>query len=254
MRIKLHLRPRDPLFLPIHYHPILQGVIYRNLDEALATWYHERGYAYHRRRFKLFTFSRLFARNRLFDRENGKIVFVGTVHFHVGAVDTEFLESFASFLVRKGKIRMGRQVCDVVGVEVEVPPPHARPVRVRTLSPVTVYRTHESASGKRKTRFYHPEEKEFAELVLGNLERKARALWGKAPPLEEAWIRPVRVGKQVITYFKGTLIKAWDGKFEVNLPEPYFRLMLDAGLGAKNAQGFGMVEVVRRTIKPGGKQ
>ncbi len=246
MRIRIAFRPQDPLILPVHYHPVLQGFLYRNLDAALATWYHEKGYAFHRRRFKLFTFSRLFSRNRLFDRENGKIVFAGTVHFHVGAVDTAFLESLASFLVRKGRVRLGRQVCDLVGIEVEVPPPHTRPVRIRTLSPISVYRTEADGSGRRKTRYYRPEEAEFSRLVLGNLERKAQALWVEAPPLVEAWIRPVRVGKQVITYFKGTLIKAWDGVFDVNLPEPYYRLMLDAGLGAKNAQGFGMVQVVRR--------
>jgi CRISPR-associated endoribonuclease Cas6 len=44
--------------------------------------------------------------------------------------------------------------------------------------------------------------------------------------------------------FKGTVIKGWTGLYEVKLPEPYFRLAYDAGLGAKNAQGFGCVGVV----------
>ncbi len=50
---------------------------------------------------------------------------------------------------------------------------------------------------------------------------------------------------QKILNFKGTVIKGWTGLYEVNLPEPYFRLAYDAGFGAKNAQGFGMVEVIR---------
>jgi CRISPR-associated endoribonuclease Cas6 len=41
------------------------------------------------------------------------------------------------------------------------------------------------------------------------------------------------------------VIKGWTGLYEVKLPEPYFRLAYDAGLGSKNAQGFGMVEVLR---------
>ena len=40
------------------------------------------------------------------------------------------------------------------------------------------------------------------------------------------------------------MIKGWTGLYEVNLPEPYFRLAYDARLGSKNAQGFGMVGVV----------
>ncbi len=252
MRIRITFRPREPLVLPIHYHPILQGVLYRNLDEALAAWYHDRGYPYHKRRFKLFTFSRLFARRRRFDPEHGEIHFSGTVHFHVGAVDTEFLESLASYLVRKGTLRVGDQVCDLAGIEVELPPPPARPIRIRTLSPISVYRTYLNPEGRRKTHFFHPTEDAFATRILENLQRKAVALWGEAPPLDGAWIRPVRVGKEVITYFKGTLIKGWDGEFDVSLPEPYYRLMLDAGLGAKNSQGFGMVSIVTAKKDSGG--
>jgi CRISPR-associated endoribonuclease Cas6 len=31
----------------------------------------------------------------------------------------------------------------------------------------------------------------------------------------------------------------------MTLPQPYFELAYDVGLGGKNAQGFGMVEVVK---------
>ncbi len=55
----------------------------------------------------------------------------------------------------------------------------------------------------------------------------------------------VRGLDQKIFGFKGTVTKDWTGIYEVNLPEPYFRLVYDAGFGAKNAQGFGMVGVVR---------
>ena len=50
---------------------------------------------------------------------------------------------------------------------------------------------------------------------------------------------------QKVLNFKGTVIKGWTGLYEAKLPEPYFRLAYDAGFGAKNPQGFGMVGVVR---------
>jgi CRISPR-associated endoribonuclease Cas6 len=61
-----------------------------------------------------------------------------------------------------------------------------------------------------------------------------------------AYIKPLRVNKrnEVIAIFKGTVIKGWTGIYELQLPEPYFSLAYDAGLGSKNSQGFGMVEVV----------
>jgi len=49
----------------------------------------------------------------------------------------------------------------------------------------------------------------------------------------------------VVANFKGTWIKGWTGLYELNLPEPYFTIAYDTGLGAKNSQGFGMVDVVR---------
>jgi len=49
--------------------------------------------------------------------------------------------------------------------------------------------------------------------------------------------------------FKGFIIKGWMGIYELHLPETYLSMALDAGLGAKNSQGFGMVEVIE-TMRP----
>lgn len=84
--------------------------------------------------------------------------------------------------------------------------------------------------------------------MLANLKRKARALgWGKVrlSGLEGAHIRPVRVSKHDlrIMKYRETVIKGWTGIYELDLPEPFFLLAYDAGLGSKNPQGFGMVEL-----------
>jgi hypothetical protein len=61
-------------------------------------------------------------------------------------------------------------------------------------------------------------------------------------------VKPRKVGKtdQQILNFKGFWIKGWTGLYEAKLPDPYFRLAYDAGLGSKNSQGFGMVGCWRR--------
>ncbi|MDH7504740.1 MAG: CRISPR-associated endoribonuclease Cas6 [Candidatus Acetothermia bacterium] len=92
-------------------------------------------------------------------------------------------------------------------------------------------------------------EGEWEELLLANLRRKASALgWGKErlAALEGARIGPFRVGKQDLRVleYRGTVIKGWTGLYELDLPEPFFLLAYDSGLGSKNSQGFGMVEVV----------
>ncbi len=250
MRIRISLRTEDgSLRVPVQYNHLLQGLIYSNLDRALSEWLHEKGHAYGERRFKLFTFSRLFGKRAA---RNGRIWFDGPIHFYLGAVDAGVLGSFAEHLLTKPTVRLGSAECRVteVGVEPEPEMDPAKAIRVKTLSPITAYSTLETPEGRKKTYYYAPQEKEWSEALISNLKRKARALGWEADvdeDLEDSWVRPhkVRSADQKILNFKGTVIKGWTGLYEANLPEPYFRLAYDAGLGAKNAQGFGMVGVVR---------
>jgi len=252
MRIQLRFEPvTEKLALPIHYNHLVQGLIYRSLDKALARWLHDEGYPRGKRRFKLFTFSRLLSPRRQYDPQTRTLTLWGPITLKVGSVETEILESLAVYLVRHREFRLNGTLCRFVAVEVEMPPEVQGPVPVKTLSPITVYRTLYTREGKRKTYYFTPYEGEFAELLLANLRRKAEAYRSQhpdtpLPPLEAGAIRALKPRKEVITRFKNTVIKAWTGLFELHLPEPYFTLAYDAGLGAKNSQGFGMVEVVRR--------
>jgi CRISPR-associated endoribonuclease Cas6 len=249
MRLRISLEPsHGSLRLPVQYNHLLQGLIYANLDRALSSWLHEEGHAYGERRFKLFTFSRLFGKRKA---KNGRITFDGPVHFYLGSADTRVLGSLAEHLLTKPAVRLGSAECRVseVGVEPEPELDPAKPVIVKTLSPITAYSTLTTPEGKKKTYYYSPQEKEWGGSLVSNLARKAKALGWEAEVNEDlrgAWVRPYKVksADQKVLNFKGTVIKGWTGLYEVRLPEPYFRLAYDAGLGAKNAQGFGMVEVV----------
>ncbi len=235
--------------VPVQYNHLVQGLIYANLDRALSEWLHEEGHAYGARRFKLFTFSRLFGKR---EARNGHIGFSGPVHFYLAAVDAGILGSLAEHLLTKPTVRLGSTRCRVaeVGVEPEPEIDPTKPIKVKALSPITAYSTLTTPDGKKKTYYYAPQEGEWSEALISNLGRKAKAA-GWAADVDEdlkgAWVRPykVRMTDQKILDFKGTVIKGWTGLYEVNLPEPYFRLAYDAGFGAKNAQGFGMVGVVR---------
>ncbi len=252
MRIALYFKPTSKeLVLPVHYNHLVQAFIYASLDEALARFYHDRGFVYGKRRFKLFTFSRLLARERRFLPERREIAFSGRICLKIGALDERLLESLATYLVRRGRFYLGKNLCVLESVEVEMPVQPKGRLLVRALSPITTYSTLKTPEGRRKTYFYTPFEQEFSEKLLENLKRKARAYFGEGadlPPLNGAYVRAVRVSgrNQAIVNFKGYWIKGWTGLYELSLPGPYFELAYAAGLGAKNSQGFGMVEVVRQ--------
>lgn len=249
MRLKIRLAAgNDLLSLPVQYNNLVQGLIYNNLDHALSSWLHETGRTHELRRFKLFTFSRLFGKNSV---EKGRITFDGPTHFYLSSVDAEVLGSLAEHLLREPDVRLGNSRCRIEEVSVEPAPDLANgdTALLKAISPITAYSTLTTGDGRKKTYYYAPQEKEWSDSLIANLRRKAGALdWASDAErdLEDAWIKPHKVSNrdQKILDFKGTVIKGWTGLYEAKLPEPYLRLAYDAGLGSKNSQGFGMVGVI----------
>lgn len=252
MRLKLRLESKEgAVTLPFHYNHLLQSMIYQKLDEALAEWLHEKGYQYEKRRFKLFTFSRILSKVLRLDHKNKTITFKSPLNLKISALETEILESLAIHLVKEPQVTLNGTSCQFVAVEVEMPVQSEGPTLVSAISPITVYSTLFTGEGRKKTYFYNPWEKEFNLLILENLKKKTLAFYGEKgelPAIGNAYIKPVYVNKkdEIITKFKGFLIKGWMGTYEISLPEPYFTLAYNAGLGSKNSQGFGMIDVVKR--------
>jgi CRISPR-associated endoribonuclease Cas6 len=250
VRIQITLEA-PTLSLPIHYGHIVQGLIYGQLEHNLASWLHGDAYKYAERTYKMFTFSRL---NGVFnlEPEHKRISFADSVSFQLASHNTEILASFAEHLLKASSLRLGQNECTVRGVEILKQPEvdFSKSVKVRTLSPITMYSTVTKADGKKLTHYYGPFDKDWSEMLRGNLVRKAKALgWedDAAKTLAETIFKPLRVSNrdQKIISYKGFVMKAWAGVYEVsNLPATYFWLAYDVGIGSKNSQGMGMVEVM----------
>ena len=238
---------KGSLNLPIHYNHLVQSFIYSSLDELTAKFYHEKGYTFGKRKFKLFTFSRILGKER--EVKNKDIIFKGPVKLKIGAMEEDILESFATHIVKKSEFYLGKNKCYLISIEVEMPVEAKSPVVVRTLSPITISKTLYDLEGKKKRYYFSPFEKDFQKEIINNLLRKAKAYFGEdIPSIEGSFIKPLKVSKRnlSIVNFKGTWIEGWTGIYELNLPKPYFELAYNAGLGSKNSQGFGMVEVVKK--------
>ena len=251
MRLQVTLVPEPhTLALPVHYSAILQGFIYSQLEPNLANWLHGDAYSYAQRTFKMFTFSRLTGAFKL-DPKTKRLAFDGPVKFQLASHNTQILASLAEHLLKSQTLRLGQNEVQVGGVEIlRVPYFQAdKPVRVRALSPITIYSTFQKPDGRKLTHYYSPLEQDWSPMLLQNLARKAKALtWedDADKALEHASIKPLRVSerdKKIISY-KGFSVQAWLGTYELRLPQAYFELAYDVGLGGKNAQGFGMIEVV----------
>lgn len=247
MRLKINFfHPEKPyLALPCHYNELVQGFIYRHLDSYIAEHIHNEGFKdpETKRIFKFFTFSRLIPREKL-RIENGKIYLYGELTLIISSCIKEFIQSFALNLLKAGELILGGEKLVLSSVKVEALPEYKEKIYVKTLSPITVYSTLTTPEGKKKTYYYSPFEKEFEKLIIENLNKKLRTLTGKTVEGKGS-IRPCRVNtkNQRIVIYKNTVIKGWDGIFELSLPKELFTLAFETGLGAKNSQGFGCIEV-----------
>lgn len=247
MRIQLTFRPsQGKLVLPINYEEIMQGFLYRSIqDLELASFLHNRGFLVDKRQFKLFTFSRLFGKFNL-NREKKQIEFVDRIYWHVSSVlDDLIIDLGQNFLQKEQVTIYGQPVLieetSVRHLQVE----EKEAYRIKMLSPLTVYHTYENRSGEKRTQYYSPFDFSFSDMVEKNFVNKYRAYYDREPE-GRLHINPVSVSRKnkVVTLFKNTRINAWSGIYELVCPYEHLRFLYDTGLGAKNSQGFGMFEVI----------
>lgn len=219
--------------LPLTYREGLQAALYAFLPEPLRTRLHNQGLGVDGKPLKLFVYSRL-EDLRFQDKA---FLAQGEVRFYFATALPEVLEAVERGLWTQGGLSLYGHPFRLLGLE-HLPLPLKDRLMVRALSPITVYRHLEG-----KTRYYRPQEPDFAELLAQNLNQKAQALGLSPGPLR---VRPLGVGPQhkKMERYKGTWVEAWMGRYRLEGPPHLLALALLTGLGAKNSQGFGFVREV----------
>jgi len=244
MRIRLNIEPlgKKRIALPQHYNYLLQGFLYRNFDRVVAEKVHNEGYQYAKRNFRLFTFSRLFGK---FQPCEGNLIYEDSCSFWIASPIIEILESVAGNLARKRRIKIGSNYCHITSIEVGFEQDYGEDIFIRVLSPITIYSTLLTGEKKKKTYYYSPFEADFSRLARENLLKKYILICSeKTEGKLDFLIAPEKVSKrnEHIIFYKETVIKAWSGIYQLKGSRDLIKLAFDCGLGAKNSQGFGMIE------------
>lgn len=236
-RVKVVLYSDQEITLPKSYSRILQGAIYATFTKRMAKKLHDIGFRVGNKRIKLFTFSVIFGRHR----EKGRtITFKPPIHFYFTTALPNVLSSFLKGLMKKGKMRIGKYELWVHMIE-EREVRAQNEVDLKTLSPLVV-----SVRDGRKHKYLAPSDERFFDIIKKNLYRKLIAKLGKEVVSENLNIEILplfknRRWRKVVTFFKGTPITAWEGMLKLRGSKKLIELALVAGLGARNAQGFGMM-------------
>lgn len=240
MQLVVHIGVDEPLSLPINYNHILQAVIYRSLGNMpeYATFLHDGGFARGQRQYKMFQFSQLKGEYRI---ENKRITFFSEVSFEVRSPEPLLIRLLGDCIWENG-VTFGDHVYTEVQLELYDYTVEEKELLIRMKSPLTVYATDEESE---KTFYFSPDDPVFYDMVNDNFFRKYQAYYGITPV---SGIRLEAYGnkfpKKLVTRYKGILITAWYGTYQLTGERKYLDFLYQTGLGAKNAQGFGMFEIL----------
>ncbi|QIA27435.1 CRISPR-associated endoribonuclease Cas6 [Thermaerobacter sp. PB12/4term] len=172
------------------------------------------------------------------------IRFAGSVHFTVSSPFAPVVHALASRALQLGTLRLGSQLVEIESVRFEELPSITPPVTLRARTPITVYSTVNRPDGSRFTYFFEPRSGEFERLVAENLVRKWEAFTGRTYEGPGIQIRWWGTARGHVARFRHGIIKGYTGTFEATGDPALIALGLEAGFGSKNAQGFGLCDLV----------
>ena len=255
MRIKITCDISESIHLPINYNYFLASAIYgflRESDPEYADFLHQDGYELENRRFKLFTFSQLMAKQR--EIRGDQIHFRSPLTWYVSSSQEPFLENFAAALMGAGILQIEGHRLQVQDVEVLRQPRFGPQMTFRCLSPITMS-TMRERDGQLGTHYCLPDDLQFSELVRQNLIRKYEAVY-RHPPTEKSFAMTFdqaymdKKGGRVtrLVNYKGIRIRGVVSPFHVIGAPELIRVGYACGFGDKNSAGFGMVEISRENI------
>jgi CRISPR-associated endoribonuclease Cas6 len=252
MRVRIELGSTNgPIVLPESYNYFLQSYVYASLSIALAQRLHDAGWEYGKRRFKMFTFSQLYAtRSERFlsaasspQPQKRHLRLSSPTWFFLSSPEQQIIQELAQSLLLDKQAKLGNNMLQLSSVTV-LPSPEfssdeVTTVDIRTMSPITVYKTDET----HHTTYFSPHDAAFASYIRENARRKFTAYAGHEPDLTGFDIVPVDERDHPVTIdFKGTMIRGYAGEFHLTGRAELLRFLYDAGLGSKNSEGCGMIE------------
>lgn len=240
MQLHITIQQNRPIILPINYNHILQGVIYNALSAKspdYASSLHEDGDRFEKRKYKPFTFGPLKGKCAV---RNKQITFFQDIVWEIRSCDDVFVDILRTYFEESGITLLSNELKDVK-LTVSNTVINDSKVRIYVVSPVVAYSTLED---NKHTYYYTPEERGFYELTKRNALKRYAAICGEAA--SELDFRPVSVKlkDKVVTRYHETIISGWRGKYELEGDPKLIDFLYQTGLGAKNAQGFGMFNVI----------
>lgn len=248
MQFTLYVQGAGPLILPLGYHHILQGCIYKILSSHpdFSGFLHDQGYQREGQSFRLFVYGLL---KGYFQISESKIIFDNIIAWEIRSPVRYFCEVLSQFLQREESIEVAGQRLFLIKYNVEEKNIVRDEVDITTSSPICVDFAVQEGN-KTRTRYLDPLDPRFNYYLTKNFQRKYQAVTGVRTdtgifllPMEN--FTPAR--SKYVTRFGGEIyITGWKGNFRLKGSRESLQFLYDTGLGSRNSQGFGMFQIVDR--------
>lgn len=271
MRLKLTLAvDRRFNILPINYPYCISSWIYDTIqsgDSGFSHWLHEQGYSYENKRFKLFTFSKLFIQPKWKQEGDRLKIFSGKAALQLSFYVDEAVENFIIGLFQNQRFKLGDRKSEakfeVVTVERLPDPSFGTEALLDCRSPLCLSRSNEERG---QPEYLAPDYPDYQRYFFDNLLYKYLAAARRSPPVNGAGegaidsLREQAAAQQPLTIEvlsepKSSLIKikadtpqetsvrGYSYRFKMTAPTELITLGYHAGFGEKNSLGFGCVDL-----------
>lgn len=239
MRLKIVFNP-DGAGIPLHYRQGVQAFLYSIFPLEIAEYMHDMGNIDGSKQFKPFVFSNIIGKYTVIDK---KIYFSDGAILYFATPISELLASVYLFLQNNPVMVLYDQFMPVVSVQILDESMDDGTYHYGTLSPVTVYSTEDGF-----TSYAEPYHNEYRDMLKENLKRKYEQIY-QEPCHEYINIYSFSDVKQNICKFKNTHVVAYRYRCKITTTKNMHDIILNCGLGSKNAAGFGMMELVNSKTK-----
>ncbi|VVB86511.1 Putative CRISPR-associated endoribonuclease-like protein Cas6nc [uncultured archaeon] len=193
--------------------------------------------------FKFYTFSNLILMNR-FRSESG--LGFEKAYFILSSPDDRFIKGFAEGLLNKPEFYLdgarGKAGFVIERIEILEEPSFNDECRFKTLSPIYVKTMRKENECLKEVDLY-PTEPKFYENLHKNLADRFREFYGSTPVdrfdvIETAGIKPKR------SRIAGSCRRCSLMSLRIQASPELLKFAYDAGLGEKNAMGFGCMDLI----------
>jgi CRISPR-associated endoribonuclease Cas6 len=241
--------------LPMDYQYYIGAWIYKVIGSAnheFASFLHSEGYRDGNKQFKLFNYSPLdFGRPKLWKERSLFELLTDKVFLNVSFSLNEAAENFIIGLFNNQEVYMGNQFNGIDFLVTQVERLADRAIQntmiYRAASPVVVSYLAET---EKYARYLAPDDDHYSELLRQHLAQKYSTI-PSAKPIRgdyEFGFKLLNTPKSKLATIKPdtpqqSKVRGYVYDFEMTAPPEIHNLILNAGLGEKNATGFGWVEI-----------